>query len=338
MKKFFIIINDVQQGPFTLEELRLRGITSDTLVWAEGMTDWTPAWQVDDLKPLLYGSNDTAGATASSPTPPPPSHVTGGQSASGTQGASTSAGAQSTASASAGAQFVDSTHDAFSSRPATAYQPPRHRRVGLVAVIIGAIVLIMLAVTNPSKDEHVAVISTHVTEAMQKTAGGNDSFLGGIIGTMFTQLPITPIIDNALQYHNYLFLSKTTIAIGGKDKTTSIGILGKVFTSDEEQIATAITDALNGNSHVDDEEPADNGYNSSTTTTTTTDENGNTVTETETTTEEADTTSAANAIARTILHEVKKEVKKQIRQQTDSINSKKVEGLIDKAIDFLKGL
>ena len=328
MKKFFIIINDVQQGPFTLEELRLRGITSDTLVWAEGMTDWTPAWQVDDLKPLLYGSNDTAGATASSPTPPSPSHVTGGQSASGTQGASTSAGAQ----------FVDSTRDAFSSRPATAYQPPRHRRVGLVAVIIGAIVLIMLAVTNPSKDEHVAVISTHVTEAMQKTAGGNDSFLGVMIGTMFTQLPITPIIDNALQYHNYLFLSKTTIAIGGKDKTTSIGILGKVFTSDEEQIATAITDALNGNSHVDDEEPAGNGYNSSTTTTTTTDEDGNTVTETETTTEEADTTSAANAIARTILHEVKKEVKKQIRQQTDSINSKKVEGLIDKAIDFLKGL
>lgn len=35
--QYFIVINDVQQGPFSIDELRQRNITSDTLVWAEGM-------------------------------------------------------------------------------------------------------------------------------------------------------------------------------------------------------------------------------------------------------------------------------------------------------------
>ena len=41
--QYFIVINDVQQGPFSIDELRQRNITSDTLVWAEGMPQWTPA-------------------------------------------------------------------------------------------------------------------------------------------------------------------------------------------------------------------------------------------------------------------------------------------------------
>ena len=40
---YFILINNQQQGPYTLDELRSRNITSATLVWREGMADWTPA-------------------------------------------------------------------------------------------------------------------------------------------------------------------------------------------------------------------------------------------------------------------------------------------------------
>ena len=42
---YFIIVNDTQQGPYTIEELRQRHIDASTLVWAEGMAQWTPAWQ-----------------------------------------------------------------------------------------------------------------------------------------------------------------------------------------------------------------------------------------------------------------------------------------------------
>ena len=52
--KYFIIVNDAQQGPYTVEELRQRNISSGTLVWTEDMQKWTPARQVEELKPSLY--------------------------------------------------------------------------------------------------------------------------------------------------------------------------------------------------------------------------------------------------------------------------------------------
>ena len=47
MKQYYIIRNDQQAGPYTLEELAAMEITPDTMVWSEGMTDWTPAHQVN---------------------------------------------------------------------------------------------------------------------------------------------------------------------------------------------------------------------------------------------------------------------------------------------------
>lgn len=70
--QYFIVINDVQQGPFSIDELRQRNITSDTLVWAEGMPQWVPAWQVAELRPLFYADAQTAQSTAAQQTPPPP--------------------------------------------------------------------------------------------------------------------------------------------------------------------------------------------------------------------------------------------------------------------------
>ena len=50
---YYIFVNNEQQGPYTLEELRARHIASDTLVWREGMAQWTAAWQVDELRQLF---------------------------------------------------------------------------------------------------------------------------------------------------------------------------------------------------------------------------------------------------------------------------------------------
>jgi hypothetical protein len=52
--KYFIVENNKQSGPFSIYELKDKGITSETLVWAEGMTDWTPAWKVDELRAFLF--------------------------------------------------------------------------------------------------------------------------------------------------------------------------------------------------------------------------------------------------------------------------------------------
>ena len=51
--KFFIVENNVQAGPYTIEELRARNIQPSTLVWREGMADWIAAGRVPELACLF---------------------------------------------------------------------------------------------------------------------------------------------------------------------------------------------------------------------------------------------------------------------------------------------
>lgn len=52
--EFFIIDNNGQQaGPFSMDQLVQKGISPETLVWKQGMADWTPAWKVEDLRAVL---------------------------------------------------------------------------------------------------------------------------------------------------------------------------------------------------------------------------------------------------------------------------------------------
>ena len=53
MNTFYIFINEEQQGPFTIEEIKLKNITKNTLVWSEGMEDWKEAGIVEELKALF---------------------------------------------------------------------------------------------------------------------------------------------------------------------------------------------------------------------------------------------------------------------------------------------
>ena len=59
MKQYYIIRNDQQAGPYTLEELAAMEITPDTVVWTEGMTDWAPAREVSELNSLFTRSVQT---------------------------------------------------------------------------------------------------------------------------------------------------------------------------------------------------------------------------------------------------------------------------------------
>ena len=51
--KFFVILNNQQEGPYTIAQLAEMGISSETLVWKEGMKDWQPAWTIPELRYIL---------------------------------------------------------------------------------------------------------------------------------------------------------------------------------------------------------------------------------------------------------------------------------------------
>ena len=64
MKKYFYLENKEQLGPFTIEELKQKGIRQDTLVWYKGMVEWKRADKFPELKDILKEVD------APPPTPP----------------------------------------------------------------------------------------------------------------------------------------------------------------------------------------------------------------------------------------------------------------------------
>lgn len=207
MKYFILDSNSQQQGPFTIYELKDRGINEQTLVWAEGMENWQPAWQVEEIKRLLF--DQPAG------TPPPPPHST------------------------------DSFSQMPSGQPMSP-QPQQSHRALIAGIIIAVIVLVVLAITNPDRRQHTDAIARAFTEAFDNEmdkSGISDSALGEI-GNMIADRMTASMVDQLLDYHNYFIFSKSTITIVGKSYTVSWGLLGRVFTVSNDRLSQKLEKRL----------------------------------------------------------------------------------------------
>ncbi|MCM1504653.1 MAG: CD225/dispanin family protein [Muribaculum sp.] len=56
--RYWAIINNVKVGPAEPEQLLSYGLTSETLVWCQGWTQWFKAGFVDEFRPWLGLYND----------------------------------------------------------------------------------------------------------------------------------------------------------------------------------------------------------------------------------------------------------------------------------------
>ena len=207
MKYFILDSNSQQQGPFTIYELKDRGINEQTLVWAEGMENWQPAWQVEEIKRLLF--DQPAG------TPPPPPHST------------------------------DSFSQTPSGQPMSP-QPQQSHRALIAGIIIAVVVLVVLAITNPDRRQHTDAIARAFTEAFDnemEKSGISGSALGEI-GNMIADRMTASMVDQLLDYHNYFIFSKSTITIVGKSYTVSWGLLGRVLTVSNDRLSQKLEKRL----------------------------------------------------------------------------------------------
>lgn len=64
MKEYFFLKGKDQNGPFTIEQLADKGLTSETLIWSEGMENWQKLKDIPELIQALKPK---------SVPPPPPS-------------------------------------------------------------------------------------------------------------------------------------------------------------------------------------------------------------------------------------------------------------------------
>ena len=49
--QYWAVIDNERKGPMTFDELKEIGITPSTLVWKEGLENWVPAKDVEELAP-----------------------------------------------------------------------------------------------------------------------------------------------------------------------------------------------------------------------------------------------------------------------------------------------
>lgn len=69
MNRYFYIDSEgKQKGTFSPEELKSENIKKDSLVWTQGMNEWTRASEVAELNPLFA---ENSGYYSSQTTPPP---------------------------------------------------------------------------------------------------------------------------------------------------------------------------------------------------------------------------------------------------------------------------
>lgn len=209
--KYFIVENNKQSGPFSIYELKDKGITSETLVWAEGMTDWTPAWKVDELRAFLFNTKD-----ASTPPPLP-------------EDMEQPAAAQAEPAAAIGKKKPQGSSCL--------------KRMFVGFLFLLAVLLVAMAVSCPSEQAHKNKIKEKITLALEQSAQRNNNLFGvgiGLVRHLLTDEILDRVLDEMVDYHNYYVFSKCTINSDGKDKNISYGAFARVFTMNEDDLSRYI--------------------------------------------------------------------------------------------------
>lgn len=318
--EYFIIDNNGQQaGPFSQDQLVQKAISPETLVWKQGMADWTPAWKVEELRTVLEAveANKTNATNQQENQEP-----------------------QQQTSEQAQQQAYQQGFQQGAAMNANFQQQPKKRKSHMaMKLIIGLIVFIIavFAVSNPGADAHKEKVRTEVGKAIEKATSTSDNNFFTQALRSVAKMMAGSVMDEAMnqlfEYHNYIVCSKGTVEFNGKQHTVSFGILGTVYTMNADDMVKALEGADNlqleemNSSSSDDTSSIDEATSSS------------------------DDTSAdegfgakvqkrledkANQTMDKAADKVGKKIEEKINQKLDeATDSSKVEKLIDKILEFL---
>lgn len=245
--EYFIIENNGQQaGPFSLEQLVQKAITPETLVWAQGMKDWTPAWKIAELKTVLETVEAIKANTANKGNAEGTSADAAGNN--GTEAANFQAANQQ---AQQEAYQQGFQHGAAMNQGYRQEPEKKKSSKTLWKIILGLIVLLFLvfAITNPGSDAHKEKVKTEAAKAIDKATETSDNnfFTQSIrsIAKMMAGSAIDEVMNQLFEYHNYIVCSKGTVEFNGKQHTVSFGILGSVYTMNADDMVKALEGADN---------------------------------------------------------------------------------------------
>ncbi len=245
--EFFIIDHNGQQaGPFSFDQLVQKGISPETLVWKQGMADWTPAWKVEELRAVL----EAAEANQSNQNIQKQEGVQQGFQ----QGANQQQDYQKAQQEAyqQGFQQGAAMHSNFQQ------QPKKKTSHFAIKMVIGLIIFILaiFAITNPSADAHKEKVRTEASKAVEKAVGSTDNNFFSQALRSVAKMMAGSMMDEAMnqlfEYHNYIVCSTGSVEFNGKQHTVSFGILGNVYTMNADDMVKALESA--DNLHIEESE------------------------------------------------------------------------------------
>ena len=261
--EFFIIDRNGQQaGPFSFDQLVQKGISPETLVWKQGMADWTPAWKVEDLRAVL----EAVEANQSN------------RNAQKQEGVFQQQGAKQQQSFQQGAKqqqdYQKAQQQNYQKAQQEAYQqgfqqgaamnsnfqqqPKKKTSHFAIKMVIGLIIFILaiFAITNPSADAHKEKVRTEASKAVEKAVGSTDNNFFSQALRSVAKMMAGSMMDEAMnqlfEYHNYIVCSTGSVEFNGKPHTVSFGILGNVYTMNADDMVKALESA--DNLHIEESE------------------------------------------------------------------------------------
>ena len=258
--EFFIIDRNGQQaGPFSFDQLVQKGISPETLVWKQGMADWTPAWKVEELRAVLEAveanqSNQNA------------QKQEGVQQDFQQQGANQQQAQQEAYQKAHQQDYQKAQQEAYQQgfqqgaamNSNFQQQPKKKTSHFAIKMVIGLIIFIlaMFAITNPSADAHKEKVRTEASKAVEKAVGSTDNNFFSQALRSVAKMMAGSVMDEAMnqlfEYHNYIVCSTGSVEFNGKPHTVSFGILGNVYTMNADDMVKALESA--DNLHIEESE------------------------------------------------------------------------------------
>lgn len=244
--EFFIIDRNGQQaGPFSFDQLVQKGISPETLVWKQGMADWTPAWKVEDLRAVLEAveanqSNQNA------------------QKQEGVQQDFQQEAYQQDYQKAQQEAYQQGFQQGAAMHSNFQQQPKKKTSHFAMKMVIGLIIFILaiFAITNPSADAHKEKVRTEASKAVEKAVGSTDNNFFSQALRSVAKMMAGSMMDEAMnqlfEYHNYIVCSTGSVEFNGKPHTVSFGILGNVYTMNADDMVKALESA--DNLHIEESE------------------------------------------------------------------------------------
>lgn len=249
--EFFIIDRNGQQaGPFSFDQLVQKGISPETLVWKQGMADWTPAWKVEDLRAVL----EAIEANQSNQNAQKQEGVQQGFQ----QGANQQQAQQQDYQKAQQEAYQQGFQQGAAMNSNFQQQPKKKTSHFAMKMVIGLIIFILaiFAITNPSADAHKEKVRTEASKAVEKAVGSTDNNFFSQALRSVAKMMAGSMMDEAMnqlfEYHNYIVCSTGSVEFNGKPHTVSFGILGNVYTMNADDMVKALESA--DNLHIEESE------------------------------------------------------------------------------------